>query len=102
MAHQCGYGGRKYVHLTLQNGPELVSLVITQKGMGESLNGLAPALTSSGLPVYQAKAQQYEVAGFEAGKYLAFVVSDLRNSTNLELAAKLAPTVHEFLMAKSA
>jgi hypothetical protein len=30
MAHQCGYAGRKYIHLTLQNGTELLSLVITE------------------------------------------------------------------------
>jgi hypothetical protein len=97
MAHQCGYAGRKYIHLTLQNGRELVSLVITWKHAGESLNDLAPTSTSSGLPVYQSEAQRYAVAGFDAGPYLAFVVSDLRDKANLEIAEKLAPSVHEFL-----
>jgi hypothetical protein len=97
MAHQCGYAGRKYIHLTLQNGRELISLVITRKNAGESLNDLTPALTSFGSAIYQSEAQHYEVAGFDAGPYVAFVVSDLRAKANLGMAAKLAPSVHEFL-----
>jgi anti-sigma factor (TIGR02949 family) len=97
MAHQCGYAGRKYVHLTLQNRDELMSLVITRKNTGESMSGLAPVLSASGIPVYQSTAQQYEVAAFDAGQYVAFVVSDVRAETNLQIATDLAPRVHEFL-----
>jgi hypothetical protein len=38
------------------------------------------------------------VAGFDAGNFLAYVVSDLRGKTNLQIAANLAPGVREFLM----
>lgn len=51
----------------------------------------------SGIPVYQSAAQKYEVAGFDAGQYLVFVVSDLRGTTNLQIAANLAPGVYGFL-----
>jgi len=97
MGHQCDYGGRTYVHLAMSNGTNLMSLVITRKEHGESLGTLAPALRASGANVYQAAAQQYEIAGFETDAYLAFVVSDLDAKNNLQMASALAPSVHAFL-----
>jgi hypothetical protein len=38
------------------------------------------------------------VAGFEAGNFIAYVVSDLRDKANLQIAANLALGVREFLM----
>jgi hypothetical protein len=102
LAHQCGYAGRRYIHVTLQNGTSLISLVITRKQPGESFSGLSPALPSSEIPVYQSAAHRYEVASFDAGSYLAFVVSELRDPMNLQIAAQLAPTVHEFLAKRPA
>jgi anti-sigma factor (TIGR02949 family) len=100
MGHQCTYSGRKFIHLTLQNGGELVSLVIAVKQPGESLAALIPSMETSGIPIYQSAASRYQVAGFEAGQYLAFVVSELREKNNLHIAANLAPQVHEFLTKK--
>ena len=98
MAHQCGYAGRRYVHLTLQNGQHLLSVVITRKQPGESLAGLAASEAPGGVPLYQGQAHHYEVASFETPEYLAFVVSDLPGQTNLQIAGLLAPAVHEFLV----
>jgi hypothetical protein len=97
MAHQCGYAGRKFVHLTLKNGSHLASLVIARRNEGESLAGMTPTTTSSGVTVIQVSADRYQVAGFESGQYLAFVVSDTEGDTNLQLAADLAPSIHDFL-----
>ena len=97
MGHQCDYAGRIYVHLAMSNGRNLMSLVITHKEKNESLAALVPTLTASGVRVYQAAAQQYEVAGFETGDYLAFVVSDLNTKDNLQVAGNLAPSVRAFL-----
>jgi len=71
---------------------------VARKQDGESLSALAPALEASGVPVYQAGAQRYQVAGFEAGEFLAYVVSGLKSKANLQIAAELAPAVREFLM----
>jgi hypothetical protein len=98
MAHHCGYAGRKYTHLTLQKEKDLISVVIARKNPGESLDSLAPALSPSGIRVYQSAAQPYEVASFEVGEYLAFVVSDLPGRTNLQIAADLAPALRGFLL----
>ncbi len=97
MGHQCDYGGRIFVHLTMKSGTNLMSLVITRKERGESMETLAPTLRSSGVPVYQAAAQSYEIAGFETEQYLAFVVSDLNANNNLQVASNLVPSVHSFL-----
>ncbi len=97
MGHQCDYGGRTFVHLTMKSGTNLMSLVITRKEHGESMETLAPTLRTSGVPVYQAAAQSYEIAGFETEQYLAFVISDLNANNNLQVASNLAPSVHSFL-----
>lgn len=98
MAHQCSYAGRKFIHLTLEKGGDLLSLVIARRNAGESLAGLHPASELSGLPIYQSAAQRYQVAGFEAGNFLAYVVSDTKGKANLQIAVSLAPGVREFLM----
>ncbi len=98
MAHQCSYAGRKFIHLTFEKDGGLLSLVIARKRPGESLEGLAPASKLSGIPIYQSAAGRYEVAGFEAGNYFAYVVSELRGKANLQIAANMAAGVHEFLV----
>src|SRR4029079_5032015 len=83
MAHQCGYAGRKFIHLTFEKDGDLLSLVVARRKDGESLTALVPSLeTSSGVPLYQSAADRYQVAGFEAGDFLAYVVSDLKSKTN--------------------
>jgi anti-sigma factor (TIGR02949 family) len=99
MAHQCSYKGRHFVHLTLREGAHLISLVIAKKQDGETLQKLSPALRPSGIPVYESQAERFEVAGFETGQYLAFVVSDMSGGRNLQIAGSLAPAVHNFLVA---
>lgn len=98
MAHQCSYAGRKFIHLTIEKDGGLLSLVVARKEAGESLDGLSPAAEPSGVPVYQSAAGRYQVAGFEAGNFFAYVVSGLRDKANLQIAANLAPGVREFLM----
>jgi hypothetical protein len=99
LAHQCGYQGRRFVHLTLTNGSSLLSLVITRKQSGESMQAMTVSDHASGVPVYQAAAQNYDVAGFETDQFLAYVVSDLGARQNLQIAYALAPAVHQFLAA---
>jgi len=97
MAHQCNYAGRQYIHLTLENNGRLLSLVITRRNAGESMEGLPAAGQPSGVSIYQSAAGSYQVAGFEAGDFLAYIVSDLKGKANLLIASSLAPGVREFL-----
>jgi len=97
MAHQCTYAGRHFIHLTLRKGTDVISLVITRKNPDESFRTLSPSADASGVPVYQASAANFQVAGFESEHYLAYIVSDLKSAANLEIATALAPTVHQLL-----
>ena len=97
MAHQCSYAGRKYIHLTLRNGDKVLSLVITRKDAGETMAGMPAVRQVSGIPVYEAKAGQYQIAGFETPGYMAYVISEMSRNKNLELTAGLAPAVSRLL-----
>lgn len=97
LAHRCSYGDRHFVHLTMRKGNEVISLVIARKNDGETFHGLPPAVSASGVPVYQASTEDYRVAGFESDPYLVFVISELGGKANLQLAAALAPEVRRLL-----
>jgi anti-sigma factor (TIGR02949 family) len=97
LAHQCTYAGRRFVHLTARKGTDVISLVITRKNDGETFRALSPGANASGVPVYQASTESYQVAGFESEHYLAFVVSTLKGKANLQIAEALAPTVRQLL-----
>ena len=98
VGHRCKAGGREYIHLILKGEQTAMSLVVTRKN-GDSFtqNQIAAALESAGVPVYGARMNDLEVAGFEAGDYLAFVVSGLSREDNLHVASALAPPVQAFL-----
>ena len=98
MAHHCSYLKRQYIPLTLENGGNLLSLVIARKQDGESFEGLAPSTTQSGIRVYQSAAGRYQVAGFDAGEFFAYIVSDMKGNANLQVASAVAPSVRELLM----
>jgi len=99
LAHKCDYQGRNFVHLILKNDRSLVSLAVTRKGEAESFSkeDLVPARNQSGVAIYQAAAERFQVAGFESRDHLTFIVSDLSSENNLEMTAGLAPAVRDFL-----
>jgi hypothetical protein len=97
MAHHCSYAGRKYVHLTLRKGSDVLSLVIARKNPGESMAGLKASRIVSGIPVYEATAERFRVAAFETETYMAYVISDTTATANLEMAATLAPAITKLL-----
>ncbi len=98
MAHHCSYAGRKYVHLTLRKGSDVLSLVIARKQPGESMAGMSPSRVVSGIPVYEATAERFRVAAFETETYMAYVISDMSPTANLGMAAALAPVVSKLLV----
>jgi hypothetical protein len=102
IAHQCRYHGRKFVHLSLKSDSRLLSLVIARKNDGESFEteGLAPALVESGIPVYRAGVQRFQIASFESREHLVYFVSDLAQQQNMKIMLALAPEVKRFLASK--
>jgi anti-sigma factor RsiW len=99
LAHHCSVQGRNYAHLVLRGPSSLLSLIITKKNPGESFRAaqLAPVLEAAGMPVYHAGAGQFHIAAFETQADLAFIISDLPEDRNMQLAAALAPPVEQFL-----
>lgn len=99
IAHECRHRGRKFIHLALKSDSRLLSLVLTRKQEGESFvtEGLLPVEEFNGVPVYRAAAQRFEIAAFESGEHLAYVISDLPRDGNLKLMLALTPDVKELL-----
>ena len=99
IAHQCRYNGRKFVHLSLMNDSHLLSLAITQKGGGESFDteGMIPALTESGIPMYEAGVQRFQISAFETREHLIYFISDLSKEKNTEMMLALAPQVKDYI-----
>lgn len=99
LAHECSYRGRRFIHVSLRDGANLLSLVITRKKAGESLAGsaLTPALAASGLPLYAAATGRFEIASAESRDHLIYFVSDLPAQQNLSIFASLAEDVRGVL-----
>jgi len=99
MAHQCRYHGRRFVHLTLKKGNDLLSLVIAKKSEGESFStvGLPQALSQAGVPFYTGKAQRFEIASFETKYHLVYIVSDMAKDQNTQLMLAVAPGIRTVL-----
>lgn len=99
ISHECRHRGRKFVHLTFKSDSRLVSLILARKEAGEAFatEQLLPALTHSGIPMYRAAARRFEIAAFESGGHLAYVVSDLPKNSNMELMLALSADVKAFL-----
>ncbi|MBV9766758.1 MAG: hypothetical protein JOZ48_18075 [Acidobacteriaceae bacterium] len=103
MAHRCSYRQRQFVHFTFKNSDALLSLVIAHKQDGEQLSRpeLGQALLESEIPIYRSEVQRFQIAAFDAGEYLAYVISDLSSRQNNEIAAALSPDVRSFLSVRS-
>ena len=102
LAHQCSYHRRKFVHLSLMNDSNMLSLVITRKGDGESFNteDMLPALVQAGIPMYQSSVQRFQISAFETRDYLIYFISDLPKQQNTELMLALGPKVKDFLVSE--
>ena len=99
LAHECRYHGRRFVHLSLMNDSNMLSLVITRKAGGESFKteDMLPALVQSGIPMYQSSVQRFQMTAFETRDYLVYFISDLPQQQNTDLMLALSPGVKQFL-----
>jgi anti-sigma factor (TIGR02949 family) len=97
LAHHCTHRGRRFIHLVLTDGRALASLAITEKRPGDELVG-APGEAG----IHRAGVRQFQVAAFEAGRHLAYLVSDLPGGENLALALAISPAVRTVLASPGA
>lgn len=103
-AHICHLPGssRHYVHFITRKDSTILSVIFTRKD-DASLAGNADltAETVKGVSLYETRLESMDVAGFDAGNYLGFVVSDLGQRPVLTIAASLAPDVRDILQKES-
>lgn len=98
VGHRCTANGRQYIHLILRNSTTMMSVVVTKKGdLSYPTGHLQSVMRAAGIPVRHDRIDEFEVAGIETARYLAFVVSDLRADSNVQMASALAPTIDEVL-----
>jgi hypothetical protein len=99
LAHECHYGGRKFVHLSLRDDSNTLSLVIARKADGESFRAedMLPALAQAGIPMYQTSVQRFQMTAFETRDYLVYFISDLPKEKNTAMMLAMAPQVRELL-----
>jgi hypothetical protein len=109
--HRCTANNRRYIHLILTGSKDrtrsasavarslkIVSLVITEKKNESFTQADAVAvMKASGIPIYRDRQGIYEIAGFESDKYMAYVVSNLDQDSNLNVASALAPLIYTHL-----
>jgi hypothetical protein len=99
LAHECRYHGRRFVHLSLMDDSNMLSVVITRKGEGETFNSgdVLPSLVQSGIPMYRTGVQRFQMTAFETRDYLVYFISDLGKQQNTDLMVALAPRMNAFL-----
>jgi hypothetical protein len=99
LAHECRYHKRRFVHLSLMDDANMMSVVITRKAEGESFRteDMLPALTEAGIPMYQTGVQRFQVTAFETRDHLVYFISDLSKQKNAEMMLALAPGLKSFL-----
>ena len=98
VAHKCRTDKREFIHMILKNEDKVLSLIITKKN-GEAFpkDAALEIIQAAGIPLYEARMQDYEVAGFETRDYLGFIVSNLGKDDNLQIASTITPAVRDFL-----
>lgn len=98
-AHKCRYNGREFVHLTLRNDQQLISLIISAKRDGEAFNveGMLPELVQSGIPVYSSGAEQFQIAAMETSTHLVYFISDLPGKQNMQLMQSMVASLNVVL-----
>jgi len=98
VAHECEAQGRSFIHLAMRGADEkTVSLVMARKEAGESFATSSLKRVMGALPVFTEEVPQYRIAGFESGSFLVFIVSDMSETENRQLALTLAGPVTAML-----
>lgn len=87
LAHACGDGGRRFIHLTYGYGPSRLSVILTRRGDGEQL----------GSSIETASSGTYRVAAFQTRGYLVYTVSDLSSQSNARVLSAMAPALQVLL-----
>jgi hypothetical protein len=99
LGHACRYNGRRFIHLSLKNGSQLMSLVITTKQGSETfdIQGALPELVQSGIPMYTSTTERFQIAAMETSSHLVYFISDLPGKQNTQLLVAMGPSIKAIL-----
>jgi hypothetical protein len=98
MAHACLFRGHWFAHIVVRHRGHLVSLLVTR--LEESSARATPeklANDSAAQVIACSTAEGFQISCFRTAQHGVFVVSDLEEGENLDLARRLAPSVHEHI-----
>ncbi|MEP6944971.1 MAG: zf-HC2 domain-containing protein [Acidobacteriota bacterium] len=83
-AHDCPYDGRIFTHIILRENGHIVSVIIDKSGN-------IPAIDQNlGDSIHLEKTNGLQVAGFQKGDHAFFVISDLAETDNLNIARTIS------------
>ena len=87
------------MHLVVKKDDQLLSVVVATRKEGESFpaSQLVPGLRQAGLSFYQDRAEDYQIAAFEAKGHLVYVISRMPAERNLQVMVAMAQGLQESL-----
>ena len=95
-AHHCKFGEREYIHVVARQGEQLLSLVITLRSEGEAFeNDLKTVVSESDVNLYTAGHGDFQIAGFETGHYLVYLISNTSQTENLAAMRAMTPALSD-------
>ena len=97
-AHRCTAEGRNYVHIILRQDRTLISVVLTRRMQGDTFPRAIGVRTvhAADITIHEGMSENYSVAGFQSGDFLAYIVSNLPDGQNNDLAVRLAPVIRKY------
>lgn len=97
-AHSCIFEGRRFAHLVLKQNGHIVSFLVTDlDGLETAARRTNAATNKDGQVISCSQVQGYQVSCFQTARHAIFVVSDLSEGDNLNLAHALAPAIYQHL-----
>jgi hypothetical protein len=99
LGHKCRYRSRPFVHLSLKDDSQLLSLVIAEKRDGEAfdIQGVLPELVQAGIPMYTSTTDRFQIAAMESETHLVYFISDLPASQNTQMLVAMGPAIKTIL-----
>jgi Putative zinc-finger len=98
-AHVCTQEGRLFAHLVYTRGADMISLLITERNSAALKNGIIP--NDNGLKdgiqnAFKIK-EKYTISAIQTSKHIILIVSSLDETSNKQLAEKLAQPISQHL-----
>jgi hypothetical protein len=98
-AHVCTQEGRLFAHLVYTRGSDMISLLITERNSAAMKNGIIPNDDGlkDGIQSALKIKEKYTISAQQTSKHIVLIVSSLDESSNKQLAEKLAQPISQHL-----